>query len=83
MANLRPVIASRIGGTSEIIDHQETGLLVEPGNSEELAQAVIHLYNYPQAVLEMIKKARTKVESSFSKEQMINSFEKFFVTLLR
>lgn len=83
MASLRPVIASRIGGTTEIVEHHKNGLLVEPANSEELAQAIIYLYNNPQKVLEMIKSAREKVESSFSKKQMAESFEKLFITLLR
>ncbi|PIS42140.1 MAG: hypothetical protein COT24_04970 [Candidatus Kerfeldbacteria bacterium CG08_land_8_20_14_0_20_40_16] len=83
MANLRPVIASRIGGITEIIEDKKTGLLVEPANSEELAQAIIYLYNHPQEVLQIIKQARVKVESSFTKEQMINAFEKLFITLLR
>lgn len=83
MANLRPVIASRIGGTTEIIEHKKTGLLVEPGNSEELTQAIIYLYNHPEEALEMIKKARKKVELNFTKEKMVTALEKLFITLLR
>lgn len=83
MANLRPVIGSRLGGIVEVIEHQKTGLLVEPANSEELAQAIIYLHNHPEEVLTMIKNARAKVESSFTKEKMTIAFEKLFVTMLR
>ncbi|PIY96154.1 MAG: hypothetical protein COY66_04800 [Candidatus Kerfeldbacteria bacterium CG_4_10_14_0_8_um_filter_42_10] len=83
MANLRPVIASRIGGVTEIIEDKKTGLLVEPANAESLAQAIIYLHSHPQEVLEIIKHARAKVESSFTKDKMIDAFEKLFVTLLR
>jgi glycosyltransferase involved in cell wall biosynthesis len=35
-----PVIASRVGGMTEIVDHEVTGLLVEPADPEALAQAI-------------------------------------------
>ena len=39
----KPVVASRVGGIPEIIDHGETGWLVEPDDPEELASAISHL----------------------------------------
>jgi glycosyltransferase involved in cell wall biosynthesis len=83
MANLRPVVASKIGGISEIIDHEETGMLVEPKNSEAIANAIIYLYNHPEETIEMIKKARIKVETNFTKQRMLNEFEKLFTVLSR
>jgi glycosyltransferase involved in cell wall biosynthesis len=35
-----PVIASRVGGMTEIVDHEVTGLLVEPADPVALAQAI-------------------------------------------
>ena len=43
MATQRPVIASRIGGLPELVDHERTGLLVRPGEPEALATAMAHL----------------------------------------
>lgn len=42
-----PVIASRIGGIPELIKDGETGLLVEPGNVEELAKAMQQFVEKP------------------------------------
>jgi glycosyltransferase involved in cell wall biosynthesis/VanZ family protein len=39
----KPVIASRAGGAAEIIQHEQTGLLVDPGNASELAAALLRL----------------------------------------
>lgn len=38
-----PVIASDIGGLSEMIQHEKDGLLVEPGNVRALADSIIRL----------------------------------------
>lgn len=40
MASGKPVIASDIGGNLEIVDHNVSGLLVQPGDQFGLAQAI-------------------------------------------
>jgi len=47
MAAGKPVIATRVGGIPEILHHQETGLLVEPGDSDQLAQALLRVLGNP------------------------------------
>jgi glycosyltransferase involved in cell wall biosynthesis len=44
-AAARPVVASRIGGLPEYVAHEETGLLVTPGNAAELAEGMRRLWN--------------------------------------
>ena len=39
-ANGRPVVASRVGGIPDVVSHGESGLLVSPGNADELARAM-------------------------------------------
>lgn len=43
LASKRPVIASRVDGLQEIVTHERTGLLVEPGQALELADAIERL----------------------------------------
>jgi len=44
----KPVIASRTGGIPEIVSDKVTGLLVEPGNSYEIKEAIIFLIENPE-----------------------------------
>jgi glycosyltransferase involved in cell wall biosynthesis len=43
----KAVIASRVGGIPEMIQHGETGLLVEPGSPDELGDAILRLLRDP------------------------------------
>ena len=43
MANGKPVITTSIGGMLDLIENERSGLLVSPGNEQELAAAMIRL----------------------------------------
>ncbi|MBU7047755.1 MAG: glycosyltransferase, partial [Theionarchaea archaeon] len=43
MASSVPVIATRVGGLPEVIDHGENGFLCELGNTEEMAEYALDL----------------------------------------
>ncbi len=47
MAASRPVVASRVGGLAEAVVHEETGLLVPPGDPPALAAALARLARDP------------------------------------
>jgi glycosyltransferase involved in cell wall biosynthesis len=44
MATGKPAIGSRVGGIVDVINDEETGLLVEPNQPDELAKAMIRLF---------------------------------------
>ncbi|MGX9418663.1 glycosyltransferase family 4 protein [Vibrio sp. WJH972] len=39
-----PVVATNAGGIPDIIEHKKNGLLIEPGNAQQLAEAILDLY---------------------------------------
>lgn len=43
----KPVVATRLRGTSEIIDHEVNGYLVEPGNVEQMVDIIVCLKEDP------------------------------------
>lgn len=68
MAFGKPVIGSNIGGIPELIDQGRTGLLFEPGNSEELALHITHLLDNPLQTCQMGREARQIIEKEYSPE---------------
>lgn len=74
-----PAIASRIGGTPEIITHEKTGLLVPPGQAEELAQAILNLYNDWERALGFGQAGRELVERVFDQKIMIREYYNLFL----
>ena len=64
-----PVVASRLSGIPELIEDEETGLLVEPGEPVALAAAMKRLIGDPIAALEMARKASSRVTDEFTIER--------------
>ena len=66
-----PVVTTNIGGNPELIQDNESGILVEYNNKEQLKNAIFKLYKDKNLRKELVKKAKEKVKE-FSKERMIN-----------
>lgn len=61
----RAVIASHVGGLGEIVAHGETGLLVPPGETGALAEAIVELASDLDRVRRMGAAGRERVVSHF------------------
>lgn len=47
MAMGKAIVASRLGQIGEVLAHEETALLVEPGDARQLSEAILRLVNSP------------------------------------
>jgi lipopolysaccharide heptosyltransferase II len=65
-----PVIASDIGGISEVIDNDETGFLVPARDVEALANKIIEVKQDKKKAIGVVKKARQKIEKIYNLDQM-------------
>lgn len=61
-----PVVASRVGGMPEIVEHGVTGLLVEPADPEALAQALCEMLADRQRQRSMGAAGRSRALDRFS-----------------
>ncbi len=66
MAASCPVVGPRQGGISESVIDQETGLLVNPGDPQAFADAIILLHNHPQRRAALASRGPGLVTKSFS-----------------
>ncbi len=70
----RPVIGSNIGGIPEIIEPEVTGYLTKPESSKDIADKILLVYNDPEKTLQMIRTAKQRVDTFFSEDKMIASW---------
>lgn len=82
MATGLPVVATRSGGLPEIIDHGNTGLLVEPGNAAELGSAIMKLAENEKLREAMGRAGRQRAAEQFSFDSVVkNLLEHYHETL--
>lgn len=60
-----PVVSTRVAGIPEIVDHEQNGLLVDPGDIEGLASAIDRLVSNKQVRTRLGENARRKAEERF------------------
>ncbi|WP_084517328.1 glycosyltransferase family 4 protein [Desulfatiglans anilini] len=82
MAAGKPVIASRLGAVREIVDHEKTGLLVEPRNVSELAGSIQRLYADPSECLRMGEAGRIKAGTCYSQEAVYRKLLEVFTRVI-
>lgn len=66
MASYTPVVVSDIGGFTEIIDHEYTGITTYTGNPESLAWGILRVLSDPEHARFMIDNALRKVIEIFN-----------------
>jgi len=77
----RPIIASRIGGLSDIVVDGETGFLVPPGDPHELRKAIQCLLDDPVRRERMGKMAKQRVVE-FQAKSVVSRIEQVYQELL-
>jgi glycosyltransferase involved in cell wall biosynthesis len=78
MAAERPVISSAIGGTDELIDDGQDGLLVPPGDVKRLVSALRQLLEDQPLRRAFAERARRRVEREFTPAVMTQRVEAIY-----
>jgi glycosyltransferase involved in cell wall biosynthesis len=76
-----PVVASKIGGIPEAMLDGTTGILVEPKNVEQLADAMIRLIENPEDRKRMGKAGRQFVLNNYNLEENVGLFESLYKSM--
>jgi glycosyltransferase involved in cell wall biosynthesis len=64
----KPIVASSVGGFNEMIQHEQTGVLIEYGNEEQLAKELVDLLRDPERREQLGHAAQEMVETEYSWE---------------
>lgn len=81
MAAGLPVIGTRSGGTQEIIDDGETGLLFNPRSHEQLAEKINELLENPERRKDLAENARKKAAEMFSHKAQVKEWSRILDSL--
>jgi len=83
MACKIPVVASAVGGILEVVVPEETGILVEPGNCGQIADAVNRLLKNRSLAKTLGENGRRRAEKYFSWEFIAKKVKKLYETLIK
>lgn len=83
MACGAPVVATKVGGIPEIVKHHENGLLVEPNNKFELANAIIYILENKKESKRMGINGAKLVSEKFKIEIVVDELERIYEEVIQ
>jgi glycogen synthase len=77
----RPIVATRVGGIPEIVIDGQTGILVDPESSDQLADALLRLLGNPSLAETIGQAARHRAETCFSFSRVVDQYAELYTTI--
>jgi glycosyltransferase involved in cell wall biosynthesis len=81
MASGLPVVATNVGGATELVEDGVTGRLIRAEDSSALAAALMDLASNPSLRERMGRAGRVKAEQEFGLQRMLRDYERVYVEL--
>ena len=82
MAMGKAVIATNVDGTTEVVKHNQNGLLIEPGNEQQLTDALLRLSNDEMLRNRLQNHAVHTVRERFSADNMTRQIETVYKNVI-
>lgn len=83
MALGKPAAVTSVGGISEAVENERTGLVVPPNNSAALADALLRLLDNPEEARSLGAAAQTRYNERYRPESMAQALEGCFRSVVR
>ena len=76
----KPVIATKVGGISELIIDNETGLLVKEGDDEKIIEGILKLLNDSEFAKKIAETGHNLIQKTHSWKNIVDEFETILKT---
>lgn len=83
LAFCRPVVASRIEGVIDIIEHGKDGLLVDTTNPEAFSKSIIFLCKNPEKAILLGENGCQKIDTQFTIEREISQIKQLYLNVVK
>ena len=83
MAAGKPVVATAVGGVSELVVDGETGFLISCGDPPGMAEKICQLAKDPELRRKMGEAGRERIKRQFPVERMVRATEDLYIEMLR
>lgn len=83
MAAGSAIVATRVGDAENIIEDQKDGILVAPGNPEEMGNAILSILSNQKKADEMKKMAKEKVIANWGLKTIIERYQQLYIELFQ
>jgi glycosyltransferase involved in cell wall biosynthesis len=78
-----PVVVSRIPGNEAVVEADVSGRFVPVGDSNALAETIVHLLRHPEIRDEMGVAARARAQSEFSRNRVTDRLVDLYTSMIR
>lgn len=78
----KAIVAARVGGVGEIVEDEESALLVEPGDADSLAAAILSLLTDTKKADRLSRQARRRATSIFAIQSHLESVDRMYARIL-
>lgn len=83
MAAGKAVVATKVGIAPDIIKEEETGILIEPKNTEAIYKAIVRLLTDERLRDKIAASAKNLIVERFSCQQMVAKYQQAYLDLLK
>lgn len=83
MAAMRSIVATKVGAIPRVIEDRKEGMLIQPGNINELRDALLCLLKNDEYSKELSHNAFNRVVQEFSSQKMCSSYIEIYEEVLK
>jgi glycosyltransferase involved in cell wall biosynthesis len=80
MAHEKLVLAPAITGIPELVEHQRTGFLYQPGSLPDFVSAVTWIQSHQSSLAGIQRAAAASIAASYDRQRNLNNFADYFLT---